>query len=170
MENFRFSFSELVKYEILGILPFEIFISGIMYDIGLVNNDKVVEVQRDDLVADHIGGTAKKTNAIIEKAMGGVLFIDEAYTLSGGSEKDFGKEAIETLMSAMNAHPDKSIRYPMMIFAGYDAEMDRFMESNPGLSRRLKVQLTFNDYTCVELAEIFNLKLLKRKMKFPLNV
>ena len=78
-----------------------------MYDIVLVDKEEVVEVQRSDLVSDYIGGTAKKTMAVIEIAMGGVFFVDEAYTLSGGSEKDFRREAIETLMSVMNANPNK---------------------------------------------------------------
>ena len=130
----------------------------------------MTEVQRADLVSDHIGGTAKKTSAIIEKAMGEVLFIDEAFTLSNGSEKDFGKEAIDTLMSAMIENPEKTVNFPMMIFAGYPFEMEKFIETNPGLKRRLKIDLQFQDYTCNELADIVNLKLIGKNMKFPLDV
>ena len=138
--------------------------------MGLSSTEKLIEVQRADLVSDHIGGTSKRTTAIIEKAMGGVLFIDEAYTLSSGSEKDFGKEAIETLMSFMNENPEKSVKYPTMIFAGYPDQMDRFMSVNPGLERRLKQTITFEDYTCEELSDIVNLKLLGKNIRFPLNV
>ena len=85
-----------------------------------------MEVQRSDLVTEHIGDTASKTPKIIKKAEGGVLFVDEAYTLSSPSERDFGKEAVETLMANMNNNVNPNIKNPIMIFAGYKEQMNDF--------------------------------------------
>mmetsp|Transcript_6455 Transcript_6455/g.20157 ORF Transcript_6455/g.20157 Transcript_6455/m.20157 type:complete len:438 (+) Transcript_6455:77-1390(+) len=121
--------------------------------LGVLKTGRLVEVQRSDLVGTHIGHTAVKTRAVVEKARGGVLFLDECYRLAGRGENDFGKEALEELMSAME---DKDI---VFIFAGYDDEhMDEFVELNPGLFRRIHHVFTFQSYSVEELAQIFLLK------------
>ena len=115
---------------------------------GLLETGNLVEVQRSDLVAGHIGQTAAKTREKIEEAKGGVLFIDEAYTLVGRGEKDFGIEAIEEIMRVMNEGD------PVCIFAGYKGEMSEFIEANPGLYRRITRKFNFNDYTAAQLADM----------------
>ncbi len=120
---------------------------------GLLEKDEVVEVDRADLVAGHIGQTAIKTKEKIEEALGGVLFIDEAYTLvKKDSEKDFGQEAIDTLLKAMEDHRDNL----MVIVAGYTDEMNDFISSNPGLKSRFKQVLHFDDYNSEQLNAIFH--------------
>ena len=99
---------------------------GIFKDIGITESEKFVDVQHSDLVAEHIGGTASKTAKIIKKAEGGVLFVDEAYTLCSPSERDFGKEAVETLMANMNNNVNPDIKNAIMIFAGYKEQMNDF--------------------------------------------
>ena len=88
-------------------------------------------------MAEHIGGTNAKTKKILKKAEGRVLFVDEAYTLSSTSAKDYGKEAIEAMMTKMNANIDWKTKNPIFIFAGYLCEMEDFLRVNPGLSRRI---------------------------------
>ena len=88
-------------------------------------------------MAEHIGGTNAKTKKILKKAEGRVLFVDEAYTLSSTSAKDYGKEAIEAMMAKMNANIDWKTKKPIFIFAGYLCEMEDFLRVNPGLSRRI---------------------------------
>ena len=100
--------------------------------------------------------------------MGGVLYIDKACTLLVGEQKDFWTKTKEELMRALDDHPDPSKHNPVIIFAGYKREMEGFMKSNPELTRRLNHQLHFKDYSCVELAEIVDRKLLAKKMKFPI--
>ena len=120
--------------------------------MGLLEKDEVVEVDRSDLVAEYVGHTAVKTNKKIQEAMGGVLFIDEAYTLAKpDSPTDFGQEAIDTLLKAMEDHRDRL----MVIVAGYTEEMHRFISSNPGLKSRFKHFLHFEDYTGEEMTQIF---------------
>jgi SpoVK/Ycf46/Vps4 family AAA+-type ATPase len=111
----------------------------------------VVEVSRQDLVAGYVGQTAIKTNDVIDGAVDGVLFIDEAYTLSQGGENDFGQEAIDTLLKRME---DERHRLAVII-AGYPASMENFINSNPGLQRRFPTQIVFEDYTSTELLLIF---------------
>ena len=106
-----------------------------------------MEVQRADLIAEFIGGIAIKTKKVIQKAQGGVLFVDEAYTLVSSLEKDFGREAVEMLMSAMLANQDENIQNPIFIFAGYKEKTEEFLSLNLGLARRLKNKFIFNDYT-----------------------
>ena len=121
--------------------------------LGVLKTGKLVEVQRSDLVGTHIGHTAVKTRAVIDRARGGVLFVDECYRLAGRGENDFGQEAVEELMSAMES-PDI-----VFIFAGYDdVHMDDFIQLNPGLFRRIHHVFTFISYTPEELAQIFLLK------------
>ena len=101
-----------------------------------------------------MGQTALKTQKVIEKAMGGVLFIDEAYALNGRSENDFGQEAIDTILKAMEDHRDDLV----VIVAGYTDLMDRFIHSNPGLESRFNRFLLFDDYTTDEMVEIFRMQ------------
>ena len=123
-------------------------IAMVYMQLGLLETGNLVEVQRSDLVAGHIGQTAAKTREKIEEAKGGVLFIDEAYTLVGRGEKDFGIEAIEEIMRVMNEGD------PVCIFAGYKGEMSEFIEANPGLYRRITRKFNFNDYTAAQLADM----------------
>ena len=130
--------------------------------------DKVIEVQRPQLVGQHIGSTGPKTQAVIDRAMGGVLFVDEAYRLHvPGCEKDFGREAVETLMSAMHPSKEPGKVNPVMVFAGYTEPMNAFMEVNDGISRRIGPKLKFSDYTCKELADIMELKLASNEINYP---
>ena len=118
-------------------------------ELGVLAKGHLVEVQRSDLVGSAIGKTAEQTRAVIERATGGVLFIDEAYTLvKKGAEKDFGVEALEELMRAMDEGK------VVMIFAGYEGRMKEWMEANMGLYRRITKQFTFVDYTSREIAQI----------------
>ena len=138
--------------------------SGILNATGVTTKNKLVEVQRSELVAEHIGGTGLKTMAAINKARGGVLFIDEAYRLSAVGGKDYGREAIETLMSQMT---DNSC--PVMIFAGFHTEMLQFLNVNSGLARRLKHHFSFDDFSAIELTEITMKKLNAEVKRYPSN-
>ncbi|MBR6219787.1 MAG: AAA family ATPase, partial [Clostridia bacterium] len=104
-----------------------------------------------------VGQTAMKTSAVIEKALGGVLFIDEAYALNSKSENDFGQEAIDTLLKAMEDHREDLV----VIVAGYDGLMDQFIHSNPGLESRFNRFLHFDDYSADEMLAILDLQLKK---------
>lgn len=120
--------------------------------LGILEKSDVIEVDRSELVGEYIGQTAVKTKKVIEKAMGGVLFVDEAYTLSkdGGSKNDFGAEAIDTILKAMEDHRDKLI----VIFAGYEEEMKNFVRINPGLESRINKKIKFDDFDEKELISI----------------
>ena len=122
------------------------------------------------MVAEHIGGTNAKIEKILKKAEGRVLFVDDAYTLSSTSGRDYGKEAIEAMMAKMNANIDGKTKNPIFIFAGYPCEMEDSLRVNPGLSRRIPNVLQFNDYTTMELAEITNKLLLTYEMSYPHGV
>jgi stage V sporulation protein K len=120
--------------------------------LGVLSKGHFVEVDRTQLVAGHIGQTAPKTKQVVESAIGGVLFIDEAYSLVPDGHKDpFGEEAISTLLRLMVDHADNLV----VIVAGYKNEMTRFIESNPGLKSRFSRSIHFPDYTPTELVEIF---------------
>lgn len=110
----------------------------------------LVECERADLVGEYIGHTAQRTREHIRKAMGGILFVDEAYSLARGGEKDFGKEAIDALVKSMEDHKDQFV----VILAGYRAEMDFFLMTNPGLRSRFPIQIEFPDYSTEELLRI----------------
>ena len=125
-------------------------------------------MQRSDLVAEHIGGTNAKTKKILKKAEGWVLFVNEAYTLSLTSGKDYGKEAIEAMK--MNANTGGKTKNPIFIFAGYPYEMEDILRGNPGLSRQIPNFLQFNDYTLIGLAEITNKIMLTYEMSYPHRV
>lgn len=118
--------------------------------IGVLPKGHLIEVERADLVGEYIGHTAQKTRAQVKKALGGILFVDEAYSLGRGGEKDFGKEAIDVLVKAMEDHRDLFV----LILAGYLDEMNYFLSLNPGLRSRFPLQIDFPDYTVDELIEI----------------
>ena len=122
--------------------------------LGILSKGQMVEVDRSGLVAGYVGQTATKTGEVIQKALGGVLFIDEAYALNSSSENDFGQEAIDTLLKAMEDNRDDLV----VIVAGYDGLMDRFIHSNPGLESRFNRYLHFDDYTLDEMLEIFRMQ------------
>ena len=126
-------------------------IGEIYHALGLIEKGQLVETKRDDLVAGYIGQTATKTKEVIQKAIGGVLFIDEAYTLSSGGANDFGKEAIDTLLAEM----ENNRKNLVVIVAGYTKEMADFIDMNPGLQSRFKTIVDFPDYSDKELYNIF---------------
>jgi len=126
----------------------------ILHRLGYVRRDHVVSVTRDDLVGQYIGHTAPKTKDVLKKAMGGVLFIDEAYYLyRPENERDYGQEAIEILLQVMEDHRDDLV----VILAGYRDRMDTFFRSNPGMASRVAHHLDFPDYTADELCRIAEL-------------
>ncbi|WP_439815115.1 AAA family ATPase [Zavarzinia sp. CC-PAN008] len=126
-------------------------LSRIYKALGLLEKGHLVEVDRAGLVAGYVGQTAGKTDAVVKKALGGVLFIDEAYALAGGGENDFGSEAIETLLKAMEDHRETLV----VIVAGYTDEMAAFIASNPGLDSRFAKRIEFPDYSEADLFAIF---------------
>ncbi|MDD2233517.1 MAG: AAA family ATPase [Desulfitobacteriaceae bacterium] len=119
-------------------------------ELGTLQKGHIIECERADLVGEYIGHTAQKTKEQVKKALGGVLFIDEAYSLARGGEKDFGKEAIDALVKAMEDNKDNLI----LILAGYRHEMEWFLQTNPGLRSRFPIHIDFPDYTLGELLEI----------------
>ena len=129
-------------------------VSSLYAAIGVLSKGQLVEVDRSGLVAGYVGQTALKTQEVIKSALGGVLFIDEAYSLSAGGENDFGREAIETLLKAMEDHREDLV----VIVAGYDEPMEQFLSSNPGLESRFNKYFHFPDYTGEELLAIFKMR------------
>lgn len=123
----------------------------IYHSLGILSKGQLVEVDRSGLVAGYVGQTALKTAKAVERALGGVLFIDEAYALRGSGDNDFGQEAIDTVLKAMEDHRDDLV----VIVAGYDELMEEFIHSNPGLESRFNRFLHFADYSTQELVEIF---------------
>jgi probable Rubsico expression protein CbbX len=130
--------------------------SDILYQLGYIKKGHLLTVTRDDLVGQYIGHTAPKTKEVLKIAMGGVLFIDEAYYLyKPDNERDYGSEAIEILLQVMENQRDDLV----VILAGYKQPMDKFYESNPGLSSRIANHIDFPDYTVAELLQIAKLML-----------
>jgi hypothetical protein len=119
--------------------------------LGLLRRGHVVECDRSRLVAEYVGQTGVRTNAVMDSALDGILFIDEAYSLAGRGAEDFGGEAIETLLKRMEDDRDRLI----VIVAGYTEPMKQFIASNPGLESRFTNYLNFPDYKPEELLEIF---------------
>jgi len=137
--------------------------ADILFQLGYVKKGHLLTVTRDDLVGQYIGHTAPKTKEVLKKAMGGVLFIDEAYYLyKPDNERDYGSEAIEILLQVMENQRDDLV----VILAGYKEPMDKFYESNPGLSSRIANHIDFPDYTSDELLEIARLMLSEQQYKF----
>ncbi len=135
----------------------------ILHRLGYVRSGHLVAVTRDDLVGQYIGHTAPKTKEVLKKAMGGVLFIDEAYYLyRPENERDYGQEAIEILLQVMENQRDDLV----VILAGYKDRMDEFFRSNPGMSSRIAHHLDFPDYTVAELLQIAQHMLREENYKF----
>jgi probable Rubsico expression protein CbbX len=135
----------------------------ILHHLGYVRQGHMVAVTRDDLVGQYIGHTAPKTRDILKKAMGGVLFIDEAYYLyKPENERDYGAESIEILLQVMENNRDDLV----VILAGYKDRMDKFFESNPGMSSRIAHHVDFPDYGSAELVSIAQLMLEKSQYRF----
>jgi len=128
-------------------------------EMGVLSKGHLVEVERADLVGEYIGHTAQKTREQIRKALGGILFIDEAYSLARGGEKDFGREAIDTLVKGLEDYKTDFV----LILAGYSNEMDEFLNSNPGLPSRFPIQVSFPDYRLDELMQIAEMMLEQRE-------
>lgn len=133
------------------------------HDIGLLSSGHLVETTRSELVEKYVGHSAKKTEEIVESALGGVLFIDEAYALATGGQLDFGQEVIDTLVPLMDNNRERLV----VIVAGYPKEMENFLGSNTGLSSRFPNHVNFSDYSISELAEIFRMICLERGYQAP---
>lgn len=128
-------------------------LAQIYHELGVLSKGQLIEVDRSGLVGGYVGQTAIKTQGVIQQALGGVLFIDEAYTLARGNDSnDYGQEAIDTILKAMEDHRDDLV----VIVAGYPNLMERFVNSNPGLKSRFNKYIYFEDYTPEELLEIFD--------------
>lgn len=133
-------------------------IGKLFQKMEVLSKGHLIEAERADLVGEYIGHTAQKTRDLIKKAMGGILFVDEAYSLGRGGEKDFGKEAIDTMVKHME---DKQHDF-ILILAGYSREMEQFLSLNPGLYSRFPLVIDFPDYTIDQLMEIGE-KMLREK-------
>ena len=129
-------------------------VAEILYNLKYIKQNKLIEVSSKDLVAEYVGQTAPKTMAVIEKAIGGVLFVDEAYSLASGDGQgnSYNEEAIATLIQAMENYRDELV----VIFAGYTKEMQAFLNANSGIVSRIGYTVEFEDYTVDELIKIFN--------------
>lgn len=137
--------------------------ADILYRLGYIRKGHLLTVTRDDLVGQYIGHTAPKTKEVLKQAIGGVLFIDEAYYLyKADNERDYGSEAIEILLQVMENQRDDLV----VVFAGYKNKMDKFYASNPGLSSRVTNHVNFPDYTANELLEIAKMMLAEQQYKF----
>lgn len=128
-------------------------------EMGVLPKGHLVEVERADLVGEYIGHTAQRTREAVKKALGGILFVDEAYSLARGGEKDFGKESIDVLVKQMEDQKDAFI----LILAGYNDEMEWFLETNPGLRSRFPIQIGFPDYDLTELLAIADVMLQQKQ-------
>lgn len=125
-------------------------ISNVLFSLGLTSKNKLIETDRSELVAGYVGQTAIKTREVVERALGGVLFIDEAYSLAQGGENDFGQEAIDTLVKLMDDYREKLV----VILAGYSENMKSFLSMNPGLQSRFANIIEFPDYSVDQLMQI----------------
>ena len=137
--------------------------AGILHRLGFVRRGHVISVTRDDLVGQYIGHTAPKTKEILKKAMGGVLFIDEAYYLyRPENERDYGQESIEILLQVMESQREDLV----VILAGYGDRMEKFFQSNPGFRSRIAHHIDFPDYSEAELLAIAELMLVEQNYRF----
>ncbi|MGL5512774.1 MAG: AAA family ATPase [Sporomusa sp.] len=128
-------------------------------EMGVLSRGHLIEVERADLVGEYIGHTAQKMRDQLKRAYGGILFIDEAYSLARGGEKDFGKEAIDCMVKSMEDHKEELI----LILAGYQQEMEIFLQTNPGLRSRFPIHIDFPDYNKQELLQIADQLCAKRQ-------
>ena len=144
---------DLIELKNKGKTTVARIIAEMLYNLKYIKQNKLIEVSSKDLVAEYVGQTAPKTMAVIERALGGVLFVDEAYSLASeeGSGNSFNKEAIATLIQAMENYRDNLV----VIFAGYTKEMQAFLNANSGIVSRIGYTLDFKDYTSEELLKIF---------------
>ena len=133
--------------------------------MGVLSKGHMIEVERADLVGEYIGHTAQKTRDQVRRALGGILFIDEAYSLARGGDKDFGKESIDVLVRNMELNHQDTI----LILAGYTQEMEWFLRCNPGLYSRFPNIIEFPDYTTTELIQIGELMLKQRQYTLTLE-
>ncbi len=139
------------------------FMARVYHTLGILSKGHLVETDRAGLVGGYVGQTALKSAKVLEEATGGVLFIDEAYTLTSKSENDFGQEAVDTVLKYMEDHRDDIV----VIVAGYTEPMRRFITSNPGLESRFNKYVDFADYSADEMLEIFRLNC--RKSRYELT-
>lgn len=139
-------------------------LAELLKEMGVLSKGHLVEVERADLVGEYIGHTAQKTREHIKRALGGVLFLDEAYSLARGGEKDFGKEAIDTMVKSMEDFKDQFV----LILAGYEEEMNRFLRANPGLPSRFPIHLGFPDFQIQELLQIAEMMVGEREYRFSI--
>ena len=138
-------------------------VARIYKEMGILKKGQLIETDRSGLVAEYVGQTAVKTNKVVDSALDGVLFIDEAYSLVQGSKQDYGMEAIATLLKRMEDDRSRLV----VILAGYEGEMRTFIEANPGLQSRFNRYIHFNDYSAEELFEIFQLSM--KKLEYQLS-
>lgn len=134
-------------------------LAKVLFDLNILSKGHFIEAERADLVGEYIGQTAQKTGNLIQKSLGGILFIDEAYSLARGGNKDFGREAIDTLVKQMEDYADQFL----LILAGYPFEMKKFLSMNPGLSSRFPFIIQFPDYSSEELINISEQMTLERQ-------
>ena len=127
------------------------FMARVYHSLGILSKGQLIEVDRSGLVAGYVGQTAIKTSKVLERAKGGVLFIDEAYTLTSKEGNDFGYEAVDTILKAMEDNREDLV----VIVAGYIDRMETFIDSNPGLQSRFNKYLHFADYSAEEMTDIF---------------
>ncbi|MCY0876595.1 MAG: AAA family ATPase [Firmicutes bacterium] len=140
-------------------------IGQLLARLGILSRGHLVELERADLVGEYIGQTAQKTRKSLDAAQGGILFIDEAYALARGGEKDFGREAIDTIVKGMEDRRDDLL----VILAGYPAEMQYFLSLNPGLHSRFPFHVTFPDFSERELIQIAEQALQERDYRLTVD-
>ncbi|WP_283583852.1 AAA family ATPase [Limosilactobacillus difficilis] len=140
-------------------------VGRIMYEQGILPENKFKEVDRGGLVADYAGQTTTKTMSVLKEATGGVLFIDEAYSLISGNDDQFGREALDTIMKYMEDHRDNL----MVIFAGYTKDLEKLMQANAGMKSRIPNVFTFTDYSPEEIVQIGKLELKNQEFSFENN-
>lgn len=139
--------------------------ADVLSALGVLPNGQLIEVTREDLVGQHVGSTAPKTHAVVESAMGGVLFIDEAYTLATGGDSDFGREAINALLKPVEERRGEFV----CIIAGYSKEMLEFVNANSGIASRFNKKIEFEDYKPAELTQIFRNIVKKENFTFDVE-
>ncbi|MDF2556609.1 MAG: Stage sporulation protein whose disruption leads to the production of immature spores SpoVK [Bacillales bacterium] len=140
-------------------------VGKMLFKMNVLSKGHFIEAERADLVGEYIGHTALKTRELIKKSQGGILFIDEAYSLGRGGEKDFGREAIDTIVKHVE---DKQHDF-IVILAGYSSEMQYFVRMNPGLASRFPIVVNFPDYTSEELLAISEKMLKDKQYKLSVN-